>query len=102
MVNISTLRPFVAVSWHREGVHDPCRSVSPVATPLGASSVEGPGLIAPSRLISLLSYDSKSDQVFNTAVSIVFLEIQMSNVSYLSALGKDIFSNSSSCVHYGK
>ena len=36
--------PFTVVSWHGGGVHDPCRSASPVVTPLGAtaSKVQAP------------------------------------------------------------
>ena len=38
-------------SWHRGGVHDRCRSASPVAASLGAAISRGPGSIAPSESI---------------------------------------------------
>ena len=50
---------FIVVSWHGGGVHDPCRSASPVVTPLGAAISRGPGSIAPSESINLSSYNSK-------------------------------------------
>ena len=71
MLFVQTLGPLAVVTWHRGGVHDRCRSASPVAASLGAAISRGPGSIAPSESISPSSFNSKSDQVCQSQPSLL-------------------------------